>query len=189
MRALVILHPRFEEIEAITPMDLLSRAGVEVVSASTSSDRFVTGRSSITLQADTLFSQIADEAFDAILLPGGPGIQAIRKHAQLCNRLQRQHTEGKWIACICAAPLLLHDSGLLQEETHYTCHPSAEEELGRSAKTDEVVIDSPILTARGAGNSLEFGLQLIAQLCNPAKAEAIAASICYENKSLPVEKE
>ena len=78
MRALVILHPGFEEIEAITPMDLLSRAGIEVVSASINSKRSVTGRSSITLEADTVLNDVIEDLFDMVVLPGGPGIQAIR---------------------------------------------------------------------------------------------------------------
>lgn len=186
MRALVILHPGFEEIEAVTPMDLLSRADVEVISASTTSERTVTGRSGITLEADAGLGDVAENLLDAVILPGGPGIKAIRNHALVCGLLQRQHAEGKWIACICAAPLLLQDSGILQSETSYTCHPSIEEELVGRAETDEVVVSGNIITARGAGNSLQFGLQIIEKLRNREQSEAIAASISYQNKTLPV---
>ena len=73
-RALILLHPGFEEIEAVTPIDLLSRAGVEVVQASLDDTLLVAGRSGITLQATHRLIDVADERFDAIILPGGPGI-------------------------------------------------------------------------------------------------------------------
>jgi 4-methyl-5(b-hydroxyethyl)-thiazole monophosphate biosynthesis len=185
MRALVILHPQFEEIEAVTPMDLLSRAGVEVIIASTSSERAVTGRSGITLLADAELSDVAEDLFDAIILPGGPGIQAIRNDALICGLLQQHHTSGKWIACICAAPLLLQDAGLLQEYTRYTSHPSVEDELCGELQVTEVVTDGTLLTARGASSSLPFSLQLIKKICDPETANRIAVSICYENGTQP----
>ena len=178
MRALVILHPGFEEIEAVSPIDLLSRASVEVVSASTTDGRAVLGRSGITLMADTLLADAALEAFDAVILPGGPGIGDLRKNRLLCDLLQRQHAAGQWLACICAAPLLLLDAGLLDGGTRYTCHPSVEEELPGRAEAAAVALDGTILTSRGAGTAVEFSLALIEKLRDRKTAEAVAESIC-----------
>ena len=184
MRALVILHPGFEEIEAITPMDLLSRAGIEVVSASINSKRSVTGRSSITLEADTVLSDVIEDLFDIVVLPGGPGIQAIRNHSIVCSILQRHHASEKWIASICAAPLLLQDAGLLDKCSRYTCHPSVEDEFCGQLEDCEVVIDGNILTARGAGSSLPFSLKLVEKACSLETARTIAASICDRSGTL-----
>ena len=123
-RALIILHPGFEEIEAITPIDLLSRAEVEVVQSYVGSNQQVTGRSGICIQAQQPLSKVLDQEFDLVILPGGPGITGIRKHPEICARLIQQHRAKGLIACICAAPLLLLDSGLA-DELNYACHPAA----------------------------------------------------------------
>lgn len=185
MRALVILHPGFEEIEAVTPIDLLSRAGIDVVTATTGSELPVTGRSGITLVADSFLRDVAKENFEAIILPGGPGIQGLRGNPLLCDILQRQYNAEKWLACICAAPLLLLDAGLLKNGMRFTCHPSTKEEMPEATDVDAVVVDGPILTSRGAGTAGEFALALIERLCNQKTAESIAESICLGRHSLP----
>lgn len=179
MRALVILHPGFEEIEAVTPMDLLSRAGVDIIAASTGSQRTVTGRSGITIEADVLLTkEVSLEVYDAVLLPGGPGIKALRGHPLVCDLLRRQAASGRWVACICAAPLLLYDAGLLKNHSRYTCHPSAEEELPGNAEKAPSVIEGNILTSQGAGTAADFAFALIDKLFGLSTAEDIAASIC-----------
>lgn len=184
MRALVILHPEFEEIEAVTPMDLLSRANIRVKSASTTSELAVKGRSSITLIADCLLHDLGEETFDAIVLPGGPGIQKLRGNPFLCELLRNQYASGKWLACICAAPLLLMDAGLIQEGASYACHPSVEENLPGVSSGNTVAIDGTILTSRGAGTAAEFSLALIEQLSGQKTAESIAKSVCFNPVTL-----
>jgi 4-methyl-5(b-hydroxyethyl)-thiazole monophosphate biosynthesis len=176
-RALIILHPGFEEIEAVTPIDLLSRADVEVVQAALGSELQVTGRSGITLLATHRLTEIAEQAFDAIILPGGPGIMQIRKHPLICQVLQRQQQADKLIGCICAAPLLLLDAGLTTN-LRYTCHPTVVNEL-TEAITATVVQDGRIITSSGAGTATEFALQLIDELCEPTTSKTIAESICW----------
>jgi 4-methyl-5(b-hydroxyethyl)-thiazole monophosphate biosynthesis len=178
-RALVILHPGFEEMEAIAPIDLLARAGIEVVQASTENTHLVEGRNGITMQATHLLADVAAEDFDAIILPGGPGIQKLRGDARLVDCLQRNHREGKLIACICAAPLLLLDAGLSQNIV-YTAHPSTLEELS-AARDEAVVIEENIITSRGAGTATEFALALVEELCGQERAKEIADSICWSN--------
>ena len=176
-RALIILHPGFEEIEAVTPIDLLSRADIEVVQAALDDQLLVSGRSGLTVRATHRLTEVAEQAFDAVIVPGGPGITQIRQHALICKLLQRQHASGKLIACICAAPLLLLDAAL-HHGLRYTCHPQASAELC-AALPSAVVQHHNIITARGAGTATEFALQLVAALASPSSAAQIAESICY----------
>ena len=178
-RALVILHPGFEEIEAVTPIDLLTRAGIHVVQAALAESLEITGKNGIVLQASHHLADVASEAFDAIILPGGPGIQQIRNHSLICKLLQQQRSANRLIGCICAAPLLLLDAGLISGIRH-TCYPSVRDELPEALE-EPVVQDGVIITSRGPGTSIEFGLQLIQALIDEATAEKIAASICWEN--------
>ena len=176
-KALIILHPGFEEIEAVTPIDLLSRADVQVVQATIGDTRLVTGRSGITLEATHLLDRVIDEDFDAIIIPGGPGIQKLRKHPAVCALLRKQFTQDKIIGCICAAPLLLLDAGLL-DGLSYTAHPATAEELPK-AQAETVVIDGTIITSRGAGTAVEFGLALVSRLTDNSTAKVIGDSIVW----------
>jgi len=175
--ALIILHPGFEEMEAVAPIDLLARAGVEVVQASTENTLLVEGRNGITLEATRLFSDVAEQVFDAVILPGGPGVKQIRGDARIIACLRRHHEAGKLLAAICAAPLLLLDAGLA-DGIAYTAHPSTAEELP-DARGEAVVADGHILTSRGAGTAAEFALALVRGLCGEASAKEVAESICW----------
>jgi 4-methyl-5(b-hydroxyethyl)-thiazole monophosphate biosynthesis len=182
LRALIILHAGFEEIEAVVPIDLLARAGIEVVQAALGDDLLVEGRSGITLSATHRFDEIADQAFDAVILPGGPGISKIRNHLAVIKLLRRQNEQGKLVACICAAPLLLKDAYLLSE-INYTAHPSTADELP-AARTQSVVTDGSFITSRGAGTATEFSLALIQKLRGDTLAAEIADSICWPHPTL-----
>ena len=185
-RALVLLHPGFEEIEAVTPVDLLRRAGVEVVLAAIGTDVYVAGGRAVVFRADVLLADLGDAPesdFDMLILPGGPGVQALRADpaslSRAVNLVQRFHAEKKWIAAICAAPLLLLDAGLAGE-LKLTSFPAEAETLRprvRSYVEDRVVLDGHILTARGAGVSEEFSLALIALLAGAAMAEDVRRRI------------
>ncbi len=181
-RALIILHPGFEEIEAITPIDLLSRAGVEITQAYVGNSALVEGRSGIHVQAQQPLHAVLHQDFDAVLLPGGPGINAIRKHPDICSLLKKQHAAKQLIGCICAAPLLLLDSDLISG-LRYACHPAAAQELPNSS-TQACVADGNIITSRGAGTATQFALCLVEALCDHATASAIAESICWETGTL-----
>jgi 4-methyl-5(b-hydroxyethyl)-thiazole monophosphate biosynthesis len=176
-RALVILHSGFEEIEAVTPIDLLTRAGVKVVQAALSERLEVTGKNGIVLQASHHLDDVVSEPFDAVILPGGPGIQKIRKHPIICKLFKQQKAANRIIGCICAAPLLLLDAGLIAN-LRYTCYPSVRDELPEALE-DRVVQDGTIITSRGAGTATEFGLQIVRALTDKTTANKIAASICW----------
>lgn len=179
-RALIILHPGFEEIEAVTPIDLLARAGVEVVQAAINGELGVPGRSGMTLQATHLLRDMTEQNFDAIILPGGPGIMQIRRHPLICSLLRKQHAAGKLIGCICAAPLLLLDAELTQD-LKYTAHPSTKQELP-DARQAAVVKHGTILTSRGAGTATEFALSLVQHLTDKHSTQKIAESICWPHR-------
>ncbi|MGJ8650589.1 MAG: DJ-1 family glyoxalase III [Opitutaceae bacterium] len=175
--ALIILHPGFEEIEAITPIDLLSRADIDVVQASVNDERLVEGRSGITLQTTHRLAEVVDRSFDVVILPGGPGIMALRNHPAVCQLLRKQSDAGKLTACICAAPLLLKDAGIL-EGFNYTAHTSTVDELPL-ASGSSFVLDRHILTSRGAGTATEFALAIVRTLQGDTPVETIADSICW----------
>jgi 4-methyl-5(b-hydroxyethyl)-thiazole monophosphate biosynthesis len=175
---LAILAAGFEEIETITPIDLLRRAGAEVITASLAEGIHVTGRSGITLHADTTLAAIlaTSRDFDCLFLPGGPGVAHLRADPRVRTLVLAQHAAGRWLAAICAAPAVLHDAGLLAGR-RYTAHPSVAAELLSILNTERTVTDGRILTSRGAGTALDFGLLLISTLISPEKSLEIAQSI------------
>jgi 4-methyl-5(b-hydroxyethyl)-thiazole monophosphate biosynthesis len=178
-RVLLLLPEGFEEIETITPIDVLRRAGIEVVVAALAPGIHVTGRCGVTMHADLPLSAIPEgERFDALVIPGGPGVRALRDDPRVVP-LVRAHAEaGRWIGAICAAPLVLRDAGLIEPGTRYTAHPSAANELPDRLPDARVVRHGRILTSRGAGNALDFGLELIEVLVSREKRAEVAASIC-----------
>ena len=175
--ALFLLADGVEETEAITPIDLLRRAGVDVTLASLSDQRHVTGRSGITLHADLALSKIGGRLFDLLFLPGGPGVKNLRADPRVDAVVRAHAAAGKWIAAICAAPTVLNAAGLL-DGRRYTAHFSAAGELTRILADQRVVTDGNILTSRGAGTALDFGLLLVEKLVSAEKAGDIARSIC-----------
>jgi len=175
---LTLLADGFEEIEATAPIDLLRRAEAEVTVASCSDSLDVTGRSTITLRADTLLSHAPDPlAFDLLVLPGGPAVFELRKRPEIIDLIRDFADTGKPIGAICAAPLLLLDAGVITSDSTCTAHGSTEEEIPQLAKNKAVVQDGKIITSRGAGTAVEFGLSLIQELFGQEKANEIRASI------------
>ena len=177
---LTILPEGFEEIEAITPIDLWRRAGFHVKIASLNARTTVTGRSGIKVIADGSLASVDPRAvFDLLFLPGGPGVQRLRVSPEVLEIVGRHTIADKWIAAICAAPLVLHDAGLLNGR-RYTAHPTANTELAEIRANENVVIDGKIITSRGAGTALEFSLRVIAVLGGEELASKIGLSICAQ---------
>jgi 4-methyl-5(b-hydroxyethyl)-thiazole monophosphate biosynthesis len=175
--AVTLLAEGFEEIEAFTPIDLLRRAGVDVTIASLSDQRHVTGRSGITVHADAALSEIGNHLFDLLFLPGGPGVKNLRADPRVAAVVECHAAAGKWLAAICAAPTVLNASGLL-DGRRYTAHFSVAGELPHILADQRVVADGRLLTSRGAGTALDFGLLLVEKLVSPEKAREVAGSIC-----------
>lgn len=174
---LAILAEGFEEIETVAPIDLLRRAGITVTAAALGEGIHVTGRNGMTLHADTILETVRQQTFDCLFLPGGPGVKHLRADPRVRELVLRQHATRRWLAAICAAPTVLHDAGLLAS-VRYTAHFSVAAELSRLEANQRCVADGHILTSRGAGTALDFGLLLVEKLISPEKAAEIAASIC-----------
>jgi 4-methyl-5(b-hydroxyethyl)-thiazole monophosphate biosynthesis len=174
---LTILAEGFEEVEAITPIDLLRRAGAEVTLATIGDGIHVTGRNGITLHADTMLGTLENVQFDCVFLPGGPGVKHLRDDPRVRALVMRHAKAGQWIAAICAAPTVLHDIGLLNGR-RYTAHFSVAPELPDILADHRVVADEKLLTSRGAGTALDFGLLLVEKLFSPDKATEVSRSIC-----------
>ena len=175
---LAILAEGFEEIEAITPIDLLRRAGAEVTVAALAEGIHVTGRSGITMHADTTLTAVAARDFDCVFLPGGPGVKQLRADPRVRALVLRHASAGRWLAAICAAPTVLHDAGVLTGR-RYTAHFSVANELPAILPEERVVADGRLLTSRGAGTALDFGLLLVEKLFSPEKSTEIARSVCF----------
>jgi len=175
---LVPLADGFEEIEAFAPVDLLRRAGVDVTVASLSPHRHATGRSGITVQADTTLTEAMSADYDLLFLPGGAGTKLLRADARVQELVLKQHTAGRWLAAICAAPTVLHDAGLLAG-LRYTAHFSVAAELPHILAGEKIVTDGRITTSRGAGTAVEFGLHLVSILTGPDKSSEISKAICF----------
>ncbi|MBX3747851.1 MAG: DJ-1/PfpI family protein [Verrucomicrobiae bacterium] len=173
---LVLLVPGFEEIETVTPIDLLRRAGARVVVASVTGEPAVTGRCQMTLHADTALADVIDQPFDLLVIPGGPGVQTLRTDGRAARLARAQVEAGRPVAAICAAPTVLADAGLLQGR-RFTAHASVLAELPGPPTDQPVVEDGPIITSRGAGTALEFGLALVRRLFGPDIADAVARAI------------
>ena len=180
---LVILPEGFEEVEAVTPIDLWRRAGFTVTVAALDGKLEVTGRSNITLRADKRFSAISPEAiFDVLFFPGGPGVKHLRASPEVRETIGRHAMANKWITAICAAPTVLKDAGLL-DGRRYTAHPSVATELPGLMEKENVVVDGHIVTSRGAGTALQFGLAVIQALEGVESADKVAISICAQSAS------
>jgi len=173
-RVLCILENGVEEIELVTPVDLLRRADVEVVMATVSTAQVI-GRSGIGLRADAKLVDLDLTEFDLLILPGGPAVTELRKNAGVLKVIRRFDEAGKIIAAICAAPLLLEDAGILNGRA-FTAHFSTHQELPTSTN-ERVMIDGNLITSRGAGTALEFGLILVEKLAGKSVSEEIANAI------------
>ncbi len=172
---LVILADGFEEIEAVTPIDVLRRAGLDVTVAGVGK-RQIKGAHGVTVSADVTIEDYK-ETPDAVVLPGGmPGAANLGKSAAVQSLLKKMNAEKKNIAAICAAPaMVLAPSGLLAGR-QATCYPGYENQLGPSVRfSDErVVHDGNITTSKGPGSAFEFSLELVRQLAGSAASDELA---------------
>jgi 4-methyl-5(b-hydroxyethyl)-thiazole monophosphate biosynthesis len=166
----------FEEIETITPVDLLRRAGAEVVLASMEQSPQVVGRCQIVVQADAMLNDLKASDFNLLFIPGGPGVKALRADSRPAKLAQEFAQAGKPVAAICAAPLVLADAGLLVGRK-FTAHFSTQAELPQALALEKVVHDGLFITSRGAGTAVEFGLALVKNLFGAAAAEDVAKAI------------
>jgi 4-methyl-5(b-hydroxyethyl)-thiazole monophosphate biosynthesis len=172
-RVCVLLANGFEEIEAVTIIDVLRRAKVEVVTVAVASGA-VKGAHQVVVQADRDLAQAGAESWDMVILPGGlPGATTLRDDPRVQALLQRQAAQGKKIGAICAAPIALGKAGLLKGKKA-TSYPGFEDQLaGASYQEAAVVRDGNIITSRGPGTAMEFALQLVVELSGKPVADEL----------------
>ncbi|MDR0413121.1 MAG: DJ-1/PfpI family protein [Dysgonamonadaceae bacterium] len=181
MNVFIFLAEGFEEIEAISTIDILRRGNVDVTSVSITDTDVVTGAHRIPVKADKLFSEVDYSEGAMLVLPGGmPGAGNLNGHIGLRTLLKQYAAEGKKIAAICAAPLVLGSLGLLQGK-RATVYPGFEVTLqGAKVETLPVVKDGNFITGRGPGFAADFGLAIVEELQGKRKAEEVAAGMLIE---------
>ena len=158
---LVLLAPGFEEIETITVVDILRRAGAKVTLAGTEEGP-LKGSRGIEVMPDDLLNNVLEVDFDLLVLPGGqPGTDNLLKDVRVSQLLKKMDGLAKNIAAICAAPLVLQKAGILNNRC-VTSHPSIQSDLGEiSYSNDRVVVDGHIITNKSPGTAMEFSLKLV----------------------------
>lgn len=179
-RVIVPLAPGFEEIEAVTVIDILRRAGVDVVVAGLVNTS-IAGSHGISISADALLDDVMKDEFEMVVLPGGqPGTTNLHRDERVRALLQRVADRGGYTTAICAAPMVLAAMGISIGHK-VTSHPSVRESLrDHHYREDRVVIDERVITSRGAGTAVEFALKLVEVLCGKEKAETISEAIVFE---------
>jgi protein deglycase len=180
--ACVILADGFEEIEAITPVDLLRRAGIEVNVTGLDS-REVKGSHNITVKADTIFKP-GSPLPDAVILPGGPGHKNLLDSVGVLEFVSEMFAQGKVYAALCAAPSVFGKSGILKGKKA-TCFPGYEGRLNGGLFVDSpVVTDGTIITSRSAGTAVQFSLEVIRALSDSQTADKVASAIVFSQSGL-----
>ncbi len=174
----------FEEIEAVSIIDVVRRSGIEVIVAHVEAEPTVTGANGITLVCDRALEGIRSDDIDMIVLPGGWGgtdVLAVNKTVQ--QLLQEMDAKKKYISAICAAPYALNAAGVLRE--NFTCYPSVEEKIpGKNylGDTQQVVYDAHVMTSRGPGTAICFALHIVKRLLGDESyatlKEGILADYC-----------
>lgn len=178
-KVLVPIAEGFEEIEAVSMVDVMRRAGIEVIMASLSEIMIVKGANGISVQCDRSIAGIDADAIDMIVLPGGwGGTKALATDVTVQNLLKSMDKKGKNIGAICAAPFALEAAGVLKEG--YTCYPSVENEIktgGFQGAHHAVVETANVMTSRGPGTAICFGLAIVKKLCGNETYEALKGGL------------
>lgn len=175
----IFLADGFEEIEALTPIDILRRAGKEVCIVGVTG-KTVEGAHHISVETDVTIGKVNFETIEALILPGGmPGADHLRANTILCDLLTDEHAKGTNICAICAAPYILGELGILQGKKA-TCYPGYEEKLvGAQWVKQQTVTDGNIITACGAGAASDFAFAITKKLCGEAMVEKLRKGMCY----------
>lgn len=177
-KAFLFLAPGFEETEAIGTADVLRRGGVNVTIVSVMGDKMVEGAHGISVATDASFGDVDYKDADVLILPGGmPGTNNLNAHEGLKTLLKSQYEAGKYVAAICAAPIVLGGIGILKGKKA-TVYPGFEGQLiGADVKTDAAVKDGNIITGHGPGLVYQFGLTILEALKGKDVAEETAAGL------------
>lgn len=180
MKARVLFATGYEEVEALTVVDLLRRAGVECLMVSADDQDTVTGARGMEVTMDEKLSEIDDQC-DLVVLPGGiPGVPNLKANSKVQAMVNAQNDRGGYVAAICAGPTALGAFGVLADK-NATCYPGCEEQLmAKRHSTEPVVVDGNVITSRGVGTAIEFALKLVEILIDRQTADDLAEKIVYK---------
>lgn len=180
----LFLADGFETIEALTVVDMLRRASIDIQTVSVSKSLDVTSAQKITVRADILFDDISQKP-DAVVLPGGmPGTINLKNHKGLKDLIQNQYSEGRLVAGICAAPSILSEMGILKGRKAIS-YPTFEEQLSKEGALltrEKAVTSDNVITSRGMGTAISFSAAIISWLKDEKTADTILKSIVYEDQ-------
>ncbi|MDF2613229.1 MAG: hypothetical protein K0S71_1015 [Clostridia bacterium] len=181
MKIAVYFAEGYEEIEALSVVDVLRRAEIEVVMTGISGISVKSARG-ITIGMDTTIEDLNHEDIDMIVLPGGmPGVSNLEKSELVMQNIKEFKIRGKWLAAICAAPSILGKLGLLKGEKA-TCYPGCEKYLDQCSYVDErTVISNKVITGKGAGTALEFAFTLLEIISGKPTADKIKKAMIAEH--------
>ena len=170
----------FEEIEALTVVDICRRCGLDVDMVSVMEEPAVTGSHGIRVETDKMFAEADFASYDMLVLPGGmPGTKHLEAHGGLMEQIDAFYAAGKYIAAICAAPSIFGHRGILKGRKACS-YPSFESHLeGAQVTAGPVEISDHVITSRGMGTAIDFALAIAGIFCGPEKAEEMAQSIVY----------
>ncbi len=178
----MFLADGFEEIEAISPLDILRRAGLEIKTVSINESLEVEGAHGIVVRADTVLSEISESEGEMFILPGGSrGTENLEACEALREILVRANEKEKYIAAICAAPTILAKMGLLARR-RATCYPSLAGVMLENSvkyKSDKVVLDSHFITSEGAGTAADFGFALAEKFISRRDVDSLRLSMVF----------
>ena len=176
-KVLIPIASGFEEIEAITVTDILRRAGAKVTIAATT-EGTIKGSRGIKIQPDALLDSVMEIEFDLICLPGGqPGTDNLKNDSRILNLLVKMFEQEKWIAAICAAPIVLKKADIIKN--HFlTSHPSVKSEFNsKNYLFDRVVVDEKLITSQSPGTAMEFALKLVEILFDSNRLNKVNSGI------------
>ena len=182
-KVFIFMAEGHEEIEALTVVDLLRRAGIEIETVSITSNRMVPGSHGIITVCDQLIEEVDFNSADMLVLPGGmPGTLNLELCEPLMDQIHGFNTSKKGLAAICAAPTVFGKAGIL-EGKKATCYPGMEKDLvGANVSTDEVCHDGHIITSRGLGTAIPFALEIVKTFQGEEAAKKLAAGIVYNRQ-------
>ena len=179
MKAYMLLATGFEETEAIAPLDVLRRAGIDVLTVGIGSDEIESSHG-VTIKADLDVDDVMIEDADLLILPGGmPGTVNLESSDRVKNAVMSVAARGAYVCAICAAPRILGTLGLLDGK-RAVCYPGNEKYLTGAILSDKTCVrDGNIITAKGAGASLEFGYAIVEAVCGEERADSLKKAMIY----------
>ena len=180
MKVYQFMADGFEDIEALIPLDVMRRGGVEFVTVSINGSKEVTSSHGVTMKTDMMFEGACFDDADLLMLPGGmPGAENLNNHEGVKKALTAQAEKGKLVAAICAAPMVLGGLGLLKGR-RATCYPGFEEFLTGAEYTEELcTVDGNIITGEGPAAALPYAYTLLRMLAGEATSYAIAEGMRF----------